>query len=90
MLRENLKTECLQEGKYRCASRSLCNGGGGKGEYIQVLEDLEGNCLRAGGTEMKKTKPFTIGKLEVMNAYNKVKANKGSGGVDQMSYKTLS
>ena len=39
----------------------------------------------AGGTEMKKTKPFTIGKLEVMNAYNKVKANKGSGGVDQVS-----
>jgi RNA-directed DNA polymerase len=39
----------------------------------------------AGGTAMKKTKPFTIGKLEVMNAYLKVKANKGSGGVDQMS-----
>ncbi len=34
---------------------------------------------------MKKTKPFTIGKLEVMNAYEKVRANRGSGGVDQMS-----
>jgi RNA-directed DNA polymerase len=57
----------------------------GRGSIIQVLENIEGNCLTAGGTEMKKTKPFTIGKLEVMNAYNKVKANKGSGGVDQMS-----
>jgi RNA-directed DNA polymerase len=34
---------------------------------------------------MKKTRPFTIGKLQVMNAYIKVKANRGSGGVDQMS-----
>jgi RNA-directed DNA polymerase len=57
----------------------------GRGSIIQVLENIEGNCLTAGGTEMKKTKPFTIGKLQVMDAYLKVKANGGSGGVDQMS-----
>ena len=34
---------------------------------------------------MQKTKPFTIGKLAVMNAYEKVRANRGSSGVDQMS-----
>ncbi|MES2418414.1 MAG: hypothetical protein V4541_09515 [Bacteroidota bacterium] len=54
-----------------------------EGSIIQVLENIEGNCLTAGGTEMKKTKPFTIGKIAVMNAYLKVKVNKGSGGVDK-------
>ncbi len=34
---------------------------------------------------MSKTKPFTIGRQQVMNAYLRVRANKGRGGVDEMS-----
>lgn len=33
---------------------------------------------------MSETKPFTIEKQRVMDAYSRVKANKGSGGVDEM------
>ncbi|MET3885089.1 RNA-directed DNA polymerase [Chitinophagaceae bacterium OAS944] len=35
-----------------------------------------------GGTKMSETKPFGISKQWVYDAYLKVKANKGSGGVD--------
>lgn len=34
---------------------------------------------------MSKTKPFTIERQLVMEAYLRVRANKGSGGVDEMS-----
>jgi len=34
---------------------------------------------------MSKTKPFTIEKQSVMNAYLRVRANKGRGGVDEIS-----
>jgi RNA-directed DNA polymerase len=34
---------------------------------------------------MSKTKPFTIGRQQVMNAYLRVRANKGRGGVDEIS-----
>ena len=40
---------------------------------------------RSGGTKMSKTKPFTIERQLVMDAYLKVKANKGSAGVDEIS-----
>jgi len=45
------------------------------------------NCppRRIGGTKMSETKPFTIEKQSVMNAYLRVRANKGRGGVDEMS-----
>src|ERR1700744_6194744 len=34
---------------------------------------------------MSKTKPFTIGRQQVMKAYLRVRANKGRGGVDEVS-----
>jgi len=34
---------------------------------------------------MSETKPFTIDRQQVMGAYLRVRANKGSGGVDEMS-----
>ena len=34
---------------------------------------------------MKETKPFNISKKVVMTAYEKVKANKGTYGVDEQS-----
>lgn len=39
----------------------------------------------SGGTEMSKTKPFTIERQQVMDAYLRVRANKGRGGVDEKS-----
>lgn len=34
---------------------------------------------------MSKTKPFTIERQQVMDAYLRVRANKGRGGVDEIS-----
>jgi len=34
---------------------------------------------------MMKAKPFTISKYLVFNAYKRVRSNKGSGGVDEIS-----
>ena len=34
---------------------------------------------------MNKTKPISISKRWVYNAYQKVKSNKGSGGLDEVS-----
>jgi RNA-directed DNA polymerase len=39
----------------------------------------------SGGTEMSKTKPFCISRKAVMEAYLRVKANKGSAGIDEVS-----
>ena len=41
--------------------------------------------VTSGGTKMSETKPFTIAKQSVMNAYIRVRTNKGRGGVDEMS-----
>ena len=38
---------------------------------------------------MERHKPFNIDQAEVMDAYKKVKANKGAAGVDQQSIKGL-
>jgi len=35
---------------------------------------------------MRKTKPFTISRHLVWEAYKRVKANKGSAGVDDTAY----
>jgi len=42
-----------------------------------------------GGTKMNETKPFSINRQWVMNAYLKVRSNRGSGGVDGVSLKAF-
>jgi RNA-directed DNA polymerase len=37
------------------------------------------------GTKVSETKPFTIGRQQLMNAYLRLRANKSRGGVDEMS-----
>ncbi len=39
----------------------------------------------SGGTKMSEAKPFSISKRWMYAAYQKVKSNKGSGGVDEIS-----
>jgi len=39
----------------------------------------------SGGTKMSETKPYQIEKQLVLDAWLKVKANRGSGGVDKMT-----
>src|SRR5665213_1809709 len=52
---------------------------------IQVFN--HGRKLKAtlGGTKMSGTKPFSINRQRVMEAYDKVRNNRGSGGVDGIS-----
>jgi RNA-directed DNA polymerase len=38
-----------------------------------------------GGTNLHKAKPFSISKMAVLTAFNKIKANKGAAGVDKQS-----
>jgi len=51
---------------------------------IQLLF-IQENCCKTEGTKMSGAKPFTIERQLVMDAYLKVKANKGVAGVDEMS-----
>src|SRR5208283_1472405 len=60
-----------------------CNGGGAKGLYHLVLKI--GQPAKAREEPVDKTKPFEIFKHVVMDAYKRVKANKGAAGIDDES-----
>ena len=53
--------------------------------YYPVLSLRKLQELPAGGTDMSKTKPFSISKDIVQLAYLRVKENRGSAGIDEMS-----
>lgn len=41
--------------------------------------------MQTGGTKMSGAKPYSIDRQLVMDAYERIKANKGASGVDEMS-----
>jgi RNA-directed DNA polymerase len=53
--------------------------------YYPVFNHPRKLKVTSGGTKMSETKPFRIEKRSVMEAYGRVAANKGAGGVDGVS-----
>lgn len=56
-----------------------------KGNVLSSLIIKKTTGLSVGGTEMIRTKPFKIPRQLVYEAYLKVKKNRGSAGVDELS-----
>jgi hypothetical protein len=83
------KRESIDAGRrggiFRSSEDSLWKKEGAKGRCYPVLIHRRKLNESSGGTEMKETKPFSITRQWVYDAYLKVLSNGGSGGVDGVS-----
>ncbi len=91
MLREKLnwttqKSESTDAGHRGGATRSSDEAFVMKVERRGSIDQLELKKTTGNGRiGLKQTKPFTISKRQVWEAYKRVKANKGAAGVDRQT-----
>lgn len=94
MLRETLKWKTH---KSKSTDAGHAGGTSRSSDEISVMEMEQRGCIiqfyhkenygyTIGGTEMIKTKPFSISKFVVQKAYERVKQNRGSAGGDGLSF----
>ena len=78
-------TDALRRDGSARSSDELCESRGSEGADMSKPKESANSPEVDEEESMTEAKPFRIGKVEVWEAYKRVKANRGAAGVDEQS-----